>query len=54
MFKGENIYLFYTYNISLSEAFMSKSIQIISLDSIVLNIFVDETVSPNSVKQVND
>ena len=38
----------------MSEAIISKPIQIVSLDNRVLNIFVDEIVSPNSVKKVSD
>lgn len=54
MFKRDGYNLFHTYNISLAEALMSKSIQILTLDNRVLNVFIDEIISPNTVKQVED
>jgi DnaJ-class molecular chaperone len=54
MFKRDGINLFYTYNISLVDALLSKSIQIITLDNRVLNIFIDEIISPNTVKQIEN
>jgi DnaJ-class molecular chaperone len=33
---------------------LSKSIQIITLDNRVLNIFIDEIISPNTVKQIEN
>lgn len=50
MFKRNKENLFYTYTLSLVDALQCKTIQVYTLDNRVLNIFLDEIVSPNTVK----
>lgn len=52
LFIRDGVNLFYKYSLSLAEALLSKSIQIITLDNRVLNVFLDEIVTPSSVKEV--
>jgi len=53
-YKRDGNNLIYIYNISLKEALLVRTIEIITLDNRGLNFYLDEIITPQTVKTIKN